>query len=226
MSVATRRFDTRGVRLAAALVVWEAALTALYFRETPADPTSLRYVVYPFVWVNVAALAVAGVGRVAASRRQRLVALAVAVPYTLALLYVPGIVQYSIPGIAPLDIHASGWSVLWASPGWGPTVSYRSNWLLANLVPFKLAGYLALGYLVYANLVRTAKSALSGVFGLVTCVSCVAPIFTGVAGALGGAAVAHAATTYSLDLGTIAFVASTAVLYAGANGYTFRPWKN
>ena len=210
-------FEDRTVRWLIALVLYEVVGVWLYFRFTPATPAHLRYLVYPFVWINLAVLAVATVRPRVGNRRHRAVALAVAIPYTLALLYVPGVLKFAVPGLGGFPVTHSTFDVYWAAPGWGPLVSYQSPFVLANLVPFKLVGYLGLGYLVYANVLRTTRSALSGALGLVTCVSCTAPLWTMLAGLLGGSgAVVAAATRYSVDLGTAAFVVSVAVLYWGA----------
>lgn len=203
-----------------ALVVWEAVLSVVYFAATPAEPTVLRYLAYPFIWINAAALAVVTTHPKPANARHRAVGLAVAVPYTLALLWVPGILRVGVPGLTAFTA-TGGVHVLWSAPGWGPLVTVRTGWLHANLVPFKAVGYLALGYLAYAAVLRASRSALSGLLGLVTCVSCTAPLFGWLAGVLGaGASAVSAGITYGLDLGTLAFLASVAALYYGANRRT------
>ncbi|MFB6165481.1 MAG: hypothetical protein ABEJ31_10020 [Haloarculaceae archaeon] len=211
--------DPRVGRWLAVLLLYEAVGSYLYFRYTPADPTRLRYLVYPFVWLNVGLIAMLTVRPSAGSRRHRLLALAVAVPYTLVVLYVPGVLQPTLPGIRPLPPMAPHVDVIWTAPGWGPLVTFQSSWLVANLVPFKVVGYLALGYLVYANALRVSRASLGGLLGVVTCVSCTAPLFASAVALLGGGAgLVSIATRYSVDLGTLAFLVSAVVLYRGATG--------
>ncbi len=211
--------DSRAARVLGLLVLYELVGSYLYFRYTPAQPTRLRYLVYPFVWVNVGLLAALTVRTTAGSRRHRALALAVAVPYTLAVLYVPGVLQVTLPGIRTLPPSAPHWDLVWAAPGWGPLLTYESSLVVANLVPYKVVGYLALGSLVYANVLRVSRASLGGLLGLVTCVSCAAPLFaSGVALLGGGAGLVAVATRYSVDLGTLAFLVSVVFLYRGANG--------
>jgi len=211
--------DPRVGRWLAALLLYEAVASYFYFRYTPADPSRLRYLVYPFVWINVGLVAVLTVRPNSGSRNHRLLGLTVAVPYTLAVLYVPGVLQPSLPGIRALPPVAPHLDVIWAAPGWGPLVTYQSSRVVANLVPYKVVGYLALGYLVYANTLRVTRTSLGGLLGLVTCVSCAAPLFaSGVALLGGGAGAVAMVTRYSVDLGTLAFLVSVALLYRGATG--------
>ncbi|MFB6078892.1 MAG: hypothetical protein ABEJ80_07945 [Halarchaeum sp.] len=211
--------DPRVGKWLAALLLYEFVGSYLYFRYTPADPGRLRYLVYPFVWINVGLLAALTVRPTPGSRRHRLLGLAVAVPYTLAVLYVPGVLQVTLPGLRALPRAAPHWDVVWAAPGWGPLLTYQSSLVVANLVPYKVVGYLALGYLVYANALRVTRASLGGLLGLVTCVSCTAPLFaSGVALLGGGAGAVAVATRYSVDLGTLAFLVSIVLLYRGATG--------
>jgi len=208
-------------RWGAVVLVWEFVLTAAYFTFTPATPTHLRYLVYPFVWIDLGLWSVLRVETHPGSERHRLLAGAVAAGYLVALLYVPGVFQFPIPHVRALPPAPGRFQLLWAAPGWGPLLSYRSSLVVLNLVPFKLVGYASLAYLIYANVLVFTRSSLSGVLGLVTCVSCVSPVFTALAGLLGGgAAVVATATRFSVDLGTLAFVASVALLYWGATART------
>jgi hypothetical protein len=112
--------------------------------------------------------------------------------------------------------HATGARIAWElPPGWGPAVLYGGGLVRLALIPYKLAGYAALAYLVYATVLDTAGSAVSGVVGLFSCVSCTWPIVgTVVSGIFGGtSAIAAVATSESYGLSTLVFVSAVGLLY-------------
>jgi hypothetical protein len=98
------------------------------------------------------------------------------------------------------------------TPGWGPRVGYAGSVLTLNFVPFRVIGYLALSYLVYAALVDLAGAAVSGLLGLGSCLSCL-PVFGSLAAGLaGGTGVATALSALSVDVSTAVFVGSVLLL--------------
>lgn len=207
------RFRPDGETLlwSAAVLNAELLVLVLYFLTSNRTGGELRYLLYPFVWMNVAAYAVVGTTAVARSDRDRAVALAIAAGYFLVLGYAGGLfgLANSVPGAA------GGFRIAWLPPGWGPALLYSGEFVRLSLLPFKLVGYLALAYLVYATVLDATGSALSGVLGLLSCVSCtwpvVASIVTGVAGAGSGLAATVAAGSY--DISTVVFVVTVALLY-------------
>lgn len=187
----------------------ELLVLSVYFVATGERVLSVRYVLYPFVWINVGAYAVLNTHPVRGSRRAKLGAAAVAVAYLGVLAWLVGIV-------GPGGGHgATGLSVRLASPGWGPVVAYVSPVGHVTFVPFRTLGYLALGYLVYATAAETATSAVGGVVGLFSCVSCAFPVVApAVAGVTGGTTAALGTVyAFSLDASTLVFVVAVALLY-------------
>ncbi|MFB6151035.1 MAG: hypothetical protein ABEJ40_04435 [Haloarculaceae archaeon] len=170
----------------------------------------LRLWIYPFVWINVAVWAVLRTTPAPAPSRDRWLAGALAVAYFGVLAYVGGLVGPAHGGV-------SVFRVVWATvpPGWSPALTYVGGGLSLTLVPYKLVGYLALAYLVYATVLDATGSAVTGVLGLLSCVSCswpvVASLVTGVVGSGTGLAVAVTSGTY--DISTAVFVATVALLY-------------
>ncbi|MFB6304487.1 MAG: hypothetical protein ABEH47_04925 [Haloferacaceae archaeon] len=189
------------------VVLFELLLVLTYLAVTSASITEPRYVVYPFVWINVGLLAVSRTTLADRSRRVRVVALAVAGAYLLALLAVAGLVRFGVVSpVAP----GTGLRVSWVVPGWGPVVVYRSAAVQLVLVPFELVGYAAVAYLLYARLLDAVAGVLSGLLGLVSCVGCTFSLLTPVAGVAGfGAAV----VSLSWDLSTLVFLLTVALLY-------------
>ncbi|MFC4449683.1 DUF7546 family protein [Halorussus aquaticus] len=189
------------------LVNTELVLTFAYLLLADVTVTEWRYLVFPFVWINVSAWALLRADPVADSRRTRYIGAAVAVGYFLLLASVGGLVK-------PGGSHALGWRIAWLPPGWGPAVLYTGSAVNLSLMPYKLVGYLTLAYLVYDTVLDTAGSAVSGLVGVVSCVSCawpvVATLAAGVAGT--GTGVAAAASEWSYTLGTLAFVLTVALL--------------
>lgn len=199
--------------LLGALVAVEIAATLAYFVTTPATVTQVRYVVYPFVWINVGVLAVALVRTPPAGTKSRLfAATALAVGYFVLLMAVPGNIALGTGG--PLDVRIG-----MAAPGWGPLVAV-SGPVRLYLIPFEVVGYTALGYLVYANVLTLSRSVLSGAVGLATCVGCTVPVLVPLLGVLGGPTTGLASTAYawSYDAGTALFVVTVLLLLRGARG--------
>ncbi|MFC4407445.1 DUF7546 family protein [Haloarchaeobius iranensis] len=192
------------------LVAVELLALAAYFVATGERVLDLRYVVYPFVWVNVAAYAVVHTAPVPGSRRTKAAAAAVAVGYLALLAWLVGIV-----GLHDVGTAATGLSVRLASPGWGPIVAYVAPFGHVTLVPFRVFGYLALSYLVYATVAEAASSSVGGLVGLFSCVSCALPVVSSVGASLTGSTTAALGTVYafSLDASTLVFVVAVALLY-------------
>jgi hypothetical protein len=193
------------------LVLLEVSATVAYFAATSSSIGQTRYLVYPFVWINVGIAGVLVTRTPAATSRRRLLVAALAVGYFLLLFWLPGNVGLGAGGA--LDAR-----VAWLAPGWGPLVAV-SGPVRAFLVPFEVVGYLALTYLVYANGLAFGRSTLSGSLGLVTCVGCTTPVLVPVLGILGGPTTGLASTAYawSYDVGTVLFVLTVWLLVRGAN---------
>ena len=214
MSTAFARYRPSGESLLWAAVVLNAELFALllYFATSNYTSGELRYLLYPFIWINVAVLAVWKTDPIVGSDRDRLVGLAVAVGYFLLVGYFGGLFgpARSMPGMAD-----SSFRIAWLPPGWGPALLFHNSLVRVSILPFKLVGYLALAYLVYATILDAAGSAISGLLGLFSCVSCswpiVASLVTGVAGA--GSGLAATVSSGSYDISTVVFVVTVALLY-------------
>lgn len=202
----------RDVQALAALVVAQALLVAGYFATTTARPTSLRYVWYPVGWITVAVWAVATRTPGSAGRRRRQAAAAVGVAYLLVVAAVGNVVMLSGP-----ETGEQGARLIFASPGWGPMLHYVGPVVTVTAVPFRLAGYLALSYLVYAAAVDASGAVLSGALGVASCVSCSLPLVAALVAGVGGGTtgVAGVAYAYSLDISTLAFLGAVGGLYWG-----------
>lgn len=201
--------ERRSRRLWLTILVLEANLLLAYFAFTGARPTGeVRYLVYPFVWLNASIWGVRRVDPSPGSRTHRAIAVAVAVAYLLVLLYLPGAVGTGAPGV-PVDVRVAMYA-----PGWGPILAFTSPWLRLYLVPFEVVGYASLSYLVYANALTLTRGAFSGVLGLVTCVGCTVPVLAPLVGLLGGPATSLATTAFawSYDAGTAVFVLTVGLL--------------
>ncbi|MEF8853071.1 MAG: hypothetical protein V5A44_04815 [Haloarculaceae archaeon] len=189
------------------------AVHSVFGSSSALSPAGLRLWVYPFVWINVGLWAIVRTAPAAtgASPRQRTLVGVLAVAYFAVLAYAGGLVGHGTPA------GAGAVNVVWGTvpPGWAPVVTYAGSALTLTLVPFKLAGYLALAYLVYATVLDAARSAVTGLLGVLSCVSCSWPVLaslaTGVAG--GSSGLAAAVTTGSYGLSTLVFVATVALLY-------------
>jgi hypothetical protein len=190
-----------------ALLTVELALLGAYLALTGWQVLAPRYLLYPLLWVTVGVLAVARTAPVDAPRSSRLVAALLAAVYLSILLWADGSVS--------LRGTRMGFRLVWLPPGWGPAVLYGGESVSLALFPYRVVGYAALSYLLYATAATASRAALGGLVGLVSCVSCTLPVaaafLSSVAG--GATAVAAAATVWSYDLSTVVFLLAVALLY-------------
>ena len=201
--------ETRTLALWGIVLNTELLLVMLYVLLLPGATTDPVVLGFPLVWLNVAGLVLLYVRPAQTSARRRAVAGAVALGYGLLLAYVGGL--FGLGGVGTgLRV------VLAAPPGFAPTIIYSGSPLAVVLEPWKVAGYLALSYLVYVTVVDASGGLAGGVLGLFSCVSCVLPIVaSAVGGAIGaGGALYQAAMGQSYGLSTVVFLVSVALLYA------------
>jgi hypothetical protein len=201
--------ETRAIRWWLAAVAVELAVVTAYLETTPnVVVTEPRYVVYPFVWINVGVWAVVRTKTSSVARRQWLVATAVAGGYLLLLLVAGGTLQLGVAG--PLAGGAVA-SIHWNVPGLGPIVVYGTPRVRLSIIPFKVVGYVAMTYLVYARLLDATRAVLSGALGLFSCVGCTFSLLLPVLGAttLFGSTL----TGLAWDLSTLVFLLTVATLY-------------
>jgi hypothetical protein len=155
----------------------------------------------PFVWLNLAVWAVARADVPPAPGRKKAVAAGVAVGYFLLLAVFGGVVN------GPSALSGVTVNVLQLPPGWNPALLYNGPVVSLVVLPYKLVGFAALAYLVYATVLDAASVLVGGVLGLFSCVSCTLPIIAGIAAGLfgGGSAVAGFASANSYLLSTAVF---------------------
>ncbi len=204
----------RAAAVWAVVLYVEGLLVYRYLTAADVVVTQPRYFLIPFVWINVGAWAIWNTTPAPASRRDRWIAGGIAVGYGLVLAYAGGLAGaghawfgYDYP--ATVRVAAA------IPPGWGPALLYDGQWLRLSLLPFKIVGYAALTYLVYATVLDARAAAVSGLLGLLSCVSCswpiLASVLTGVVG--GSSAAVSAALAASYDVSTAVFVVTVALLY-------------
>jgi hypothetical protein len=193
----------------AALVNLELLVVFAYLALVQPTITRPLFYVYPFVWINVGLWAVWRTRLPDASGLRLWVARALGAGYFLLLGYVGGL--YGVSGGVPVGLRVE---VTALPPGWAPALIYGGELFQFALLPFKVVGYLALAYLVYATVLDATGGALGGLLGLFSCVSCTLPVVAGVlSGFVGGAgAVATAAYAQSYLLSTAVFVLTVGLL--------------
>jgi hypothetical protein len=201
--------EPRSLALGALVLNAELLLVFLYVALVDGPATDPVLLGFPFVWLNLAALVFLKVRPAPASPRRRTVAAALAVGYALLLAYVGGVFGLGGQGTGLR-------TVLVAPPGFSPTLIYSGAMLGVVLIPWKVAGYLALSYLVYVTVVDASGGVAGGLLGLFSCVSCVLPIVASVVGGFAGvgATLYQAALLQSYGLSTVVFVISVGLLYA------------
>jgi len=173
-----------------------------------------RYLVYPFVWINVGIYVLTRTSTPVPSGRRRALAAAVAVAYALVLAVVSGMIGLPLSEGFHTHTHgpASGWFLSLSAPGWGPRIGYVAEPYHVYFVPYRAAGYAALAYLLYADLLALSAAAGAGAIGLLACVGCAFPIVASLVGGT-GAATLSAIGGYSLDISTAAFLLAAGLLW-------------
>lgn len=214
------------------LLFWAAVLNAellavlLYLLVTPVRVESWRFILYGFLWINAGIFAVRKTTPTPTDPRTRRIAILVAAGYFLLLAVAGGILgpSHSSPIAALLTdghVHShatttatASYELRWLPPGWGPAFVYQGAWVMLILMPYKVIGYVALTYLVYATVIDAATASLSGALGLFSCVSCAWPILGSITASIfgSGSAVAVAATTWPYDISTVAFLGAVGLL--------------
>jgi hypothetical protein len=198
----------RVTRLGVGVVAAELLLLVAYALGTPGRITSLRYALYPFVWVNVGLLGVWWVAPPAHTPRRGAVAAAVAALYVGVLALLTGLVAVYPPDAGPL---VSGLQVTLSPPGWGPRVAYVAETFHVYFVPYRVVGYLSLGYLVYVAVLDAMRAALPAAVGVGSCVGCTLPLAApGLVGVPAG--VGAAVTGLTVDVSTALFCVAVGVL--------------
>jgi hypothetical protein len=192
----------------------EGILVAGYFLATPGGVTVPRYVLYPFVWINAVLVAAYRTPLPSASPRRHLLAGVLAAVYFLLLANWAGLVGFTVGGHHPIPETVLGVTVGSGSPGWG-RVRLITRVFYVSFVPYRVIGYLGLTYLVYAAILDASGAVASGAVGLLSCLSCSFPIIASFATGLVGGLVTVMTTVvaYSIDISTVAFLASVALLY-------------
>jgi hypothetical protein len=188
----------------------EAVVVLAYVATSPST-TAPRYLLYPFLWLNVAGLAIVTTEAPAASTRRKALAAAVGVGYLLGLSVVDGTIAFA---------SASGIDVFWSlPPGWGPMVVADLGPLRIAPIPYRTLGYAAIAYLLYVAILDASSRMAGGLVGLLSCVSCTFPVIaaavSGIAGGTGLAAAAALSYDWAYDLSTVVFLVTIGALVWG-----------
>lgn len=220
-AIARLRPDRTTLLVAGLLVNTQIAITLAYLLISDAIITQPRYLIYPWLWIDAALLAVWKTDPAPAPTATRRVGIAIAGGYFLLLAIAAGLVGptggivATLTGTAGPAPEATGWSIHWLPPGSGPALLYQGTAVRTALLPYEVIGYVGLAYLVYAGVLEAAGSTLSGLVGVFSCVSCAWPVVGGAVTTIfgGGSAIAIAATTWPHDVSTIVFLSAVGVLY-------------
>jgi hypothetical protein len=197
------------VGLLAAAIAVELSLVVVYFAVTPARVTRPLYVLVPFVWINAGLWAVYRTEIPRTTTDQRFVGAAVAAGYLLLLLWITGLLSI-VTDVSPF---ATGLTVGTGSPGW-ERITLIAPPVGLVFVPYRVIGYVALAYLVYATLLETVRSAFAGAVGLLACVGCSFTVVLSFAAAVLGGSVGFATVyAHSVEFSTAAYLLAVGLLY-------------
>ncbi|MFB6088115.1 MAG: hypothetical protein ABEJ85_06300 [Haloarculaceae archaeon] len=201
-------------RVLVVATVLELFLLVAYFLGTGNSVRTPRYVLYPFLWINVAIVAVVAVRPRRASRRHRLLAAAVAGAYFLLLANWSGLVGLTTTGHHAIPESVLGLTIGQGSPGW-QRVRFITPLFNVQFIPYRVIGYLGLTYLVYVAVIDATGAVLSGALGFLSCLSCSFPIVAAAITSIWGGSTTLMGSVYahSVDISTATFLLSAALLY-------------
>lgn len=194
------------------LITLELFILAIYYSTSGTEPIAVRYVIYPFIWINIAIWIVVKVRPTNVAIKYRIIAASIAAVYFIILAAIAGLLGVGTLSNPQID---TGFRFVMGSPGWGPIIAYIAPTFHITIVPFLVIGYLGLAYLVYVTVIDATKMVFSGVLGVLTCVGCTMPVFASLIAGFAGGTTALTTAIYSLsiDLSTLAFVLAAALLY-------------
>lgn len=201
----------KSIFLWSVIVSVEVAIVWLYFHLTPTSVDSIRYVLYPFLWINLGLWsvhrAITGMSETKLPGKRSLALISIG--YFVLLLVLSGMI-----GVSQTVGTFPQFSIRWLVPGWGPLVVYEGVFLWANIVPFQWIGFGALTLLVYLLLIQRLTDATVGGLGAMTCVGCSAPVVGGVLTWSGGLGSTFVPLLYrwSYDIGTVMFIGTVFLL--------------
>lgn len=200
-------------RVLVVAIVLESFLLVSYFLGTGNAVTMPRYVLYPFVWINVAIVAVVAVRPRQASRRSRLLAAGIAAAYFLLLANWSGLIGLTT-GHHTIPESVLGLTIGQGSPGW-QRVRFITPLFNVQFIPYRVIGYLGLTYLVYVAVLDATGAVLSGALGFLSCLSCSFPIVAAAITSIWGGSTTLMTSVYahSIDISTATFLLSAALLY-------------
>ncbi len=172
----------------------------------------------PFLWIDVALWVLVRTDLPPVPGRRRVGAAAVAGGYLLLLGTLGGVIVPD-PALPTFGVDLS----LSATPGWSPTLTLSTPLATVALVPWKVAGYGTLAYLVYAVALGAGGGLAGGLLGFASCVSCLVGLLASVVGGVGGAGagLANALLGVNYPLSTAAWLVSVGLLY-GAHAADWR----
>lgn len=191
-----------------ALCLLELLTLVVYLGMSRGQITNPLVFIYPFVWVNVGIWAIGQTSTPSTGAKRRFVARLIGGGYFLGLAFFGGVLAFG--GSEALSI-TSYWTL---PPGYGPLVVISSPLFRLVLEPYKLVGYFALAYLVYAAILDTFGKAARGILGVFSCVSCTWPILGTFLSSLFGSTsvVVTAASTQPYGASTVVFLSAVALL--------------
>jgi hypothetical protein len=188
------------------LLALEVLAIVLWFRF--ADWSILRpaSVAHPLVWLNIAAFALLVTDRPAARRRDRFIAILVALCYLVVLGWVAGAIKH---GMGAYDL-----TIIWLPPGWGPAVQVSSPWVRATLFPYQVVGYVTLAYLLYVGILDAVRPVAGALLGVASCIGCTLPLAATVLPVIfgGTAPLSVEGVGRPAAIGTLVFALAVAIL--------------
>ncbi|WP_425498471.1 DUF7546 family protein [Natrinema soli] len=174
----------------------------------------ITHFLIPFIWTTVSVWVIWHTHPVSVRPFVQFLAAISSITYLLLLLYLSGLIG---PGTSHLGqlTGTNGIGMTWGrSLGWSPVFLYTGDFITLTVIPYQLAGLLAMSYLVYDALLDLARSAIGGVLGIAACPACVGPLFAPLlTSGVSGSSTVLLLGVYGYETATVLFIAAVGILY-------------
>lgn len=174
----------------------------------------ITHFLIPFIWITVSVWVIWHTQPASVRPVVRFLAATTSITYLLLLLYLSGLIGPSTSHLGQIT-GTNGIGITWGrSLGWSPVLLYTGDFVALTVIPYQLAGLLAMSYLVYDALLDLTRLAMGGILGIAACPVCIGPLFAPLlTSGVSGSSTVLLLDVYGYETATVLFIAAVGILY-------------